>query len=618
MSIQSLKAKTQGLRHIIQPSRNSRAYSRYNKFRTGLKNTRNPAWLTLPNVTSSENKIVGLYAVWPYNTSGDSNYVALNMTVNSGTYTVNWGDTANGTVNYTSGTQADISYNWNDASLTGTDAPVTFSSDTVNRTSHGYINGQTVRFYNVVNGGTITEASEYFVVEASTNSFKIATTPSGSAVAFGGTGSASLLPYKIATITITPTTGGAYFTAVKFNLRNASAGSAAYSTGWLELAISCPSLTGMCPEISANIVNVYHSQLEFVRLVNLVGVTNMSYMFNNCYNLRRISVEYNTSNVLTLANIFTFCTALVEVPYMNTVNVTSAGSAFYNCSSLVVAPDWDLRSCTDYSIMFYSCNSLEYIPDYNFSACTSLFYFCYGCLSLKAAPKIIAPSVATLYGAFYGCYSLKYIPDITTGTALTNLSSAFQYCYSLQYGPVISNTTNVTNISNMYGNCKSLVYVPLMNTSNVTNADGVFQYCSSLTTVPKFNFSKANLMTNVFNGCTNLIEVPDLNTVLASNWGSTFQSCTNLKSISSNSQAGVSSSSSYSSMFNGCVSLEKMVMPLKYTFSIANCHMSAKALDDMYTALPTVTGQTVTVTGNYGTANDNPSIATAKGWTVTG
>ena len=29
-------------------------------------------------------------------------------------------------------------------------------------------------------------------------------------------------------------------------------------------------------------------------------------------------------------------------------------------------------------------------------------------------------------------------------------------------------------------------------------------------------------------------------------------------------------------------------------------------------------GETITVTGNWGTATDNPTIATAKGWSVTG
>ena len=49
-----------------------------------------------------------------------------------------------------------------------------------------------------------------------------------------------------------------------------------------------------------------------------------------------------------------------------------------------------------------------------------------------------------------------------------------------------------------------------------------------------------------------------------------------------------------------------------------NGTLSATALNEIYTNLATVTGQTITVSGNYGTASDNPAIATAKGWTVTG
>ncbi len=59
-------------------------------------------------------------------------------------------------------------------------------------------------------------------------------------------------------------------------------------------------------------------------------------------------------------------------------------------------------------------------------------------------------------------------------------------------------------------------------------------------------------------------------------------------------------------------------MPLRFTFSVANAKMSATALNEMYSILPTVTGQTVTVTGNYGVSGDDPTIATVKGWTVVG
>lgn len=59
-------------------------------------------------------------------------------------------------------------------------------------------------------------------------------------------------------------------------------------------------------------------------------------------------------------------------------------------------------------------------------------------------------------------------------------------------------------------------------------------------------------------------------------------------------------------------------MPLRFTFSVANAKMSASALNEMYSILPTVTGQTVTVTGNYGVSGDDPTIATSRGWTVVG
>lgn len=55
-----------------------------------------------------------------------------------------------------------------------------------------------------------------------------------------------------------------------------------------------------------------------------------------------------------------------------------------------------------------------------------------------------------------------------------------------------------------------------------------------------------------------------------------------------------------------------------YSISYAGCALSAAALNEIYTNLGTVTGQTITVTGNYGISGDDPTIATAKGWTVTG
>ena len=74
----------------------------------------------------------------------------------------------------------------------------------------------------------------------------------------------------------------------------------------------------------------------------------------------------------------------------------------------------------------------------------------------------------------------------------------------------------------------------------------------------------------------------------------------------------------FSSMFTNCSSLQSIgCTNIAADISVANCSLSGPALDAIYANLATAS-KTITVTGNYGTASDTPSIATAKGWTVAG
>ena len=83
---------------------------------------------------------------------------------------------------------------------------------------------------------------------------------------------------------------------------------------------------------------------------------------------------------------------------------------------------------------------------------------------------------------------------------------------------------------------------------------------------------------------------------------------------------GACSISDFTSMFNNCTSLTSVELTgCKYSVSVASCLLSGTALDTLYTSLGTAAAsQSITVTGNYGTPTDTPSIATAKGWTVVG
>ena len=150
-------------------------------------------------------------------------------------------------------------------------------------------------------------------------------------------------------------------------------------------------------------------------------------------------------------------------------------------------------------------------------------------------------------------------------------------------------------MSQMFAGCTSLQTVPLFNTIKVTVMNNMFQSCPSLQTVPLFNTIALTAMSSMFSGCSSLQTVPALNANTITN------------------------SASYGNMFQACPSLSEIKMiNLKFTCTVANCKLSATALNEIYTNLPTVTGQSINVTGNHGTSTDNPAIAQAKGWSVTG
>ena len=141
----------------------------------------------------------------------------------------------------------------------------------------------------------------------------------------------------------------------------------------------------------------------------------------------------------------------------------------------------------------------------------------------------------------------------------------------------------------MFNNCSSLQSVTL-DTGAVTSASSMFSGCSSLQSVT-------------------------LDTGAVVDAFQMFFVCSSLQSVVLDTGAVTNTSQ----MFYGCSSLQSVILTgLTRGVSVANASLSA-ALDALYTSLRHSGGpQTITVSGNYGTTGDDPSIATSKGWTVSG
>jgi surface protein len=573
---------------------------------------RNPSWPAC-EADAGDNKIVGLYAVWPGDGVGTGgNFFAMTIT---GAYTIDFGDGT--TTNFTTGSTALREYDYNNANLANTDAPVTFtaSTDTVNRTAHGYSNGMIVRFYNIVTTTGLDQGQKYYVINATANTFQVSLTEGGSAVTLTNDGSATLLPYKIAVVTITPQAGANLASVNFFVKHNQTSLANGYATGWLDIAIAAPSCTTLT--IGSSATTVRHGYLERVRLNQLGSITNFNSLFRPIPALRNVVIAETITTVTNASFMFFNCSALTSVPSFNTANVTTMASMFSGCFSLTSVPLFNTANVTTMASMFFNCRALTSVPLFNTANVTAMGSMFSGCVSLTTVPLFNTASVTIMSSMFNGCSALTSVPSFNTAN-VTAMDVMFSSCFSLTSVPLF-NTANVTNMGSMFANCGTLTSVPLFNTASVTAMNAMFSGCSALTSVPSFNTASVTNMSSMFGNCFALTSVPLFNTANVTSMSFMFLSCSALTSVPALVTTAVTPSANFNSVFGTCNSLARIeAKDFLFTFSVANCKLSAVALDEIYTNLPTATGQTITVSGNYGIAGDDPTIATAKGWTVTG
>lgn len=270
-------------------------------------------------------------------------------------------------------------------------------------------------------------------------------------------------------------------------------------------------------------------------------------------------------SLTSLAGLFRECYNLQSVPIFNTASVTNFSALFQDCRAMQVPPLLNTASGTNMDFMFSGCSGLLEVPLFNTAACTSMS------------------------GTFTSCSQLRQIPRF--------------------------NTSNVTTFNSFAFGCAALESCPPLDTSKSTQFPSMFRGCSRLGSVPLLNTALGVNVSQMFDGCNRLREIPLLNTAAATGWNSFAAGCNSLTSLPAlNASAGTTFTTAFANA--GLVSCA--ITGINQTVSFANSKLSAAAIDAIFTNLSsTGTGKTVTVTGNWGAATCTPSIATAKGWTVT-
>jgi surface protein len=288
-----------------------------------------------------------------------------------------------------------------------------------------------------------------------------------------------------------------------------------------------------------------------------------------------LDLQINAPNItgtsLTISNSAStvFLTHLERVNISAIGNITSAFNMFNACTSLQSVLLFNTASVTNMNSMFAGCATLTSVPLFNTASVNNMGFMFLGCSEIQSIPLFNTASVTNMGNMFQGCTILQSIPLFNT-ESVNSMANMFQSCVALQSVPLF-NTASVTNMSFMFSACTSLQSIPLFNTASVTNVSFMFQNARALKTIPEIN----------------------LNSV----------------TTSGNTNGFVSSST-----ISRCRAIN-----IGATISFATQKLSRTALVEIFNNLKTVSGQTITITGNFGisslTAADR-LIATSKGWTI--
>lgn len=313
---------------------------------------------------------------------------------------------------------------------------------------------------------------------------------------------------------------------------------------------------------------------------------------------------------------------------------------------------------------FQACTSLEraYI-DVKSDALSNMFDGCTALRDIEMLRISSAASSASLSYMFANCTALGYCPDVyCTGS----VNASYMFAGSgLVVTPII-NTPGSFNGANMFSNSSRLKHAR-SQTSSCSDARSMYTSCKSLARIDPIELSGFSV-DSMFSGCS-LESPPKVVVTGAQSLSSFFSGAKFRRSVHSEWLTVTTGSiTSYYYMYSGAycpiivvdtlhglnainymfngTSVTSLVLPdlsayttgntvsmsfgsrlsyfeapnIPFSFSVASQNLGAKALNIIFENLPIVTdARNVTVTGNYGITESgyDPTIATAKGWTVT-
>ena len=392
---------------------------------------------------------------------------------------------------------------------------------------------------------------------------------------------------------------GATLTAINFKSpRGFTAG--IYSTlnytqwgpSWIEIKIAGRFISSLSMNGGGNDSTM--ATMERFEYVGESALTSTQSLFAFMTGLRRVYGQKWLNKATNVAFMFDSCTGLLSVEdFEVSPSLTSISGLFVLCGSLERPPNLNTQNITNMSSMFFGCRKLQTIPTYNTSNVTNFSAMFRGCAALRTIPLLDTSKGTNFAQMFQDCPALVEIPPIDTRSA-TTMQEFFRGCLQIKKVPLL-NTSNVTSFNGMFLNA-GIPAVPWMDTSNATDMSQMF-WNSPVKYIPFFDTSKNTSFQNFLQN-TIIQTIPPLSGVCAT---------------------------SFVGMFSGCRRIKVgTIVGTSRDISYADCSLlSSEELNNIFSNLAVVGAsgsntRTITITNTRGSTGCDRSIATGRGWAVSG
>lgn len=246
---------------------------------------------------------------------------------------------------------------------------------------------------------------------------------------------------------------------------------------------------------------------------NTSAVTDMSYMFGDCFSLNQaLPNGINTSNVTNMSFMYSNCKTYNQpLPAsFTTANVTNMNSMFGSCYAYnqPLPASFNTENVTNMAGMFFNCTVYnQALPaSFNTLKVTEMNTMFWGCLTYNQPlpANFNTANVTKMSSMFNSCIVFNQaLPSSFNTAKVTDMSRMFQNCTAYNQAlPTSFNTALVTNMDFMFSGARAYnqAFPAAFTTASVTSMSFMFLNANAFDqNIGNFNIAAATSMTNIFN-----------------------------------------------------------------------------------------------------------------------